>query len=322
MKGHNYSIDILKFICAILVVCLHTNSNLHNTIMPITRCAVPCFFMISGFLLYEENGINKSRLLRNIKHIFNITIWATLLFFVWTEILSIKSNSFFIPHTMQWLEFVFLNENPFGFHLWYLGAYLYVLIIMYIVERKQYYHYLFVITPFLLLCDLIFGKYSLLLLNREIPYICVRNFIFVGIPYFSIGMLMKRYYSKITNINRFILMGVILFVLTSFLERNILISIGKNSIRDHYISTTFPAICLMMSLLTFKIKDRTLCSSIGEKNSLYIYILHPIFITIMFSFVCTLPNRFVIIYEWISPIIIFTVTLIFTIILRKIKIIK
>lgn len=95
MKGHNYSIDILKFICAILVVCLHTNSNLHNTIMPITRCAVPCFFMISGFLLYEENEINKSRLLRNIKHIFNITIWATLLFFVWTEILSILRSDIF-----------------------------------------------------------------------------------------------------------------------------------------------------------------------------------------------------------------------------------
>ena len=48
MIERNYSIDILKFICAILVVFLHTDCVYHDYILPLTRCAVPCFFMISG----------------------------------------------------------------------------------------------------------------------------------------------------------------------------------------------------------------------------------------------------------------------------------
>ena len=49
MIERNYSIDILKFICAILVVFLHTDCVYHDYILPLTRCAVPCFFMISGY---------------------------------------------------------------------------------------------------------------------------------------------------------------------------------------------------------------------------------------------------------------------------------
>lgn len=43
----NHVIDLLKFTCAILVVFLHTKSAYHDALTPITRCAVPCFFMIS-----------------------------------------------------------------------------------------------------------------------------------------------------------------------------------------------------------------------------------------------------------------------------------
>lgn len=51
MIERNYSIDILKFICAILVVFLHTDCVYHDYILPLTRCAVPCFFMISGYFI-------------------------------------------------------------------------------------------------------------------------------------------------------------------------------------------------------------------------------------------------------------------------------
>lgn len=77
-EERNYSIDLLKFICAVLVVFLHTPCIYHKFINPITRCAVPCFFIISGYLLYNKNGINPERLKRNLVHILNINIGATL----------------------------------------------------------------------------------------------------------------------------------------------------------------------------------------------------------------------------------------------------
>ena len=59
MNQRNHSIDILKFVCATLIVCLHTYSKWHDVFIPLTRCAVPCFLMISGFLLYSEKGFGR-----------------------------------------------------------------------------------------------------------------------------------------------------------------------------------------------------------------------------------------------------------------------
>ena len=122
MRSRNYSIDILKFICAVLVVILHTDCRWHEAILPLTRCAVPCFLMISGFLLYDGHGIGRERLSHNIRHILHILLWATLLFVLAKETVSVvREGTLFVPSPRQWIAFVVLNENPFGFHLWYLS---------------------------------------------------------------------------------------------------------------------------------------------------------------------------------------------------------
>ena len=86
------------------------------------------------------------------------------------------------------LKFILLNESPFSGHLWYLGAVFYVLIIYAIADRIHIRKLIYVGTPILLLVDLVFGKYSMALFGREFPYILVRNFLCVGIPYFSSGV--------------------------------------------------------------------------------------------------------------------------------------
>ena len=59
---------------------------------------------------------------------------------------------------------------------------------------------MFYAIPILLLTDLILGKYSLLFLDREFPVIYVRNFLFVGLPYFALGACLKKYSDKISKI--------------------------------------------------------------------------------------------------------------------------
>lgn len=207
MNQRNYSIDVLKFVCAALIVILHTNFQWHEVVLPLTRCAVPCFLMISGFLLYSGNGIGRERLLRNIKHIVHILLWSTILFAVVKEIPYVVHGKLFVPSMRQWLYFIVLNDNPFGFHLWYLGAYLYVLLMMTVVDRYKLWSLLYLITPVLLLGDLVLGKYSLLLLNHEFPYVYVRNFLFVGIPYFTIGVYIKQHVASLAKVNRYIYSG-------------------------------------------------------------------------------------------------------------------
>lgn len=207
MKQRNYSIDILKFICAVLVIFLHTDFKWHDMILPFTRCAVPCFLMISGFLLYSDGGIGQERLIRNIKHIWHIILWSTLLFLVYKEAWSILHGEMFLPSLKQWLFFFIFNDNPFAGHLWYLEAYLYVLLIMLIVDKYRQWKCMLWVTPLLLLGDLVFGKYSLLLFGREYPFVYVRNFLFVGIPYFMIGIWCKMHFDKLLNVNRCIYSG-------------------------------------------------------------------------------------------------------------------
>lgn len=150
MIERNYSIDILKFICAILVVFLHTDCVYHDYILPLTRCAVPCFFMISGYLLFNDGDIEISRLKRSTRNILHIIVWSTLLFACYKEAVAIHQGSVYIPSLRELFNFIVLNENPFGGHLWYLGAYLYVLLIAMIISKYKIWKYCSM--PFLYYC--------------------------------------------------------------------------------------------------------------------------------------------------------------------------
>ena len=186
----NFSVDSLKFVCAVLVVFLHVNSKGHAYYLPITRCAVPCFFMISGYFLMSENM--KARLVMGCNKISRITAISTLLFAVVTLATHHFELSSIIPSFSDLAIFVLLNDNPWGFHLWYLGAYLYVLLICIIIDKYNKWNQAFMAVPILLVIDLIIGKYSILIMGHEFPYIYARNFLFVGLPYFLIGAYIKR----------------------------------------------------------------------------------------------------------------------------------
>lgn len=60
MKKLYPGLDILKFICAIAIVCAHTEGlNDYNIAMslvgPLLVSAVPLFFLISAFLFFRKN---------------------------------------------------------------------------------------------------------------------------------------------------------------------------------------------------------------------------------------------------------------------------
>ena len=231
---------------------------------------------------------------------------------------------FYIPSLRELFNFIVLNENPFGGHLWYLGAYLYVLLIAMIISKYKIWKYMFYAIPILLLTDLILGKYSLLFLDREFPVIYVRNFLFVGLPYFALGACLKKYSDKISKIKYYYwLIGGILFSLTSLMEKWVLLYLDKNPGREHYFSSTLLALCLFLLVLSFKKKEPTIYSTIGNKDSLYIYIFHPLFISIIGMIVGKIAsNSIVNIYSFTAPFVVFLSTMVFIIVIRKIRLIQ
>lgn len=53
--NRNHSVDILRFVCAFLVILLHISTTYNTYTEPIARCAVPIFFMLSGYF-YRGGG--------------------------------------------------------------------------------------------------------------------------------------------------------------------------------------------------------------------------------------------------------------------------
>ena len=299
----NNSIDILKFICAILVVLLHCQWKYHDLLLPLARSAVPCFYMISGFLLFNDGGIGNERLMRNLKNILKITIISTLLFFVWDELLSIFSKrTVLIPSFREMTEWIIFNDCPFGIHLWYLYAYIYALLIVTLFEKLRKLKYLFFSIPFLLLADVILGKYGMVLFGIDVPVPYLRNFLFVALPNFCI------------------IGGGILGVLTSYIERDILTMLNAIASRDNYLSTTFLSLCLFLLVTSFSVSSDNIMTKIGKDDSLYIYILHPIILGV--CGIITLRTGLARPYSYVAPIICIFFTMFTIKVLKFINIIK
>lgn len=334
MSQYKYSIDVLKFICAVLVVILHTGG--YGILIPITRCAVPCFLIISGYLLYNttECRIGQERIKRNIKHIIHIICWSTLLFVVVKEVQAIQNGSFYIPTIRQWVFFIIFNENPFSYHLWYLNAYLYVLLIMLLVDRYNLWRYMLYLAPFFLICNIIliiFGtfitsRYDILQLNYKFPICFARNFLLTGFPYFIIGVWLKKNISRFMAISRSVYaVGIILFSLTSIAEKKVLLYIYQDKCPtiDLYISSTFLAVSLFLFVTSFhNIRNQKLQTFLG-RGSLYIYVFHPLVIFLM----STVTNKILspslsIYYQYVAPIVIIFATVVLIAFLRKIQLIR
>ena len=322
MTERNYSIDVLKFICAVLVVIIHTEWNYQQLVLPIAKCAVPCFFIISGYLLFDKTGIKPERLNRNLIHIGKITLGASFLFIFLKEILNvIRHSSLWMPSFNDLVVWIVFNVTPFAYHLWYLYAYLYVLIIITIVNKYGKWRVLYWITPVLLIADLSLGKYSLLLWGWELPYFYLLNFLFVGLPYFAIGTMIKGKADYIIGtFNKITLCGyTILFTLALYMEKFILLYLEKNPSREHYISSTFLSVFIILIALSIKTDNKSLLSKLGEKDSLYIYVFHPIFVTC-----CTIlfgKMQLSGFYMYFSPIIVICLTIVFIKSIRRVGLI-
>ena len=325
----NYGLDFLKCICAFMVVCIHTSfpGIVGKAVVPICRIAVPLFFMITGY--YYSNTSIKKKELKQIGKIFRLVVLTNIVYFVFSVMQCLQSGDS-LPSFLRSalsiksiLKFVLLNDSPFGVHLWYLGAILYVLLIVFVIERKWDRKCLYPIVPILLLTDLVLGKYSLLLLGRTFPYILVRNFLCVGLPYFLIGDMLFRYKIRMKSRNTLILSVV--FAGVTLAERYLLGRFELNTTRDHYIGTTFMAVCVFLSALHYeggkesKIKN-AVCFA-GSKLSTNIYILHPMFIYVMAVFMKRIVrnNTVETVYGYAAPFIIFFISAAVSLVLYRIS---
>jgi fucose 4-O-acetylase-like acetyltransferase len=324
-ENRKINIDILRFICAFLVVCIHVEFSWDNGYMAaIATIAVPIFFMISGFFYSQTITCGKAK--KQIVKIQKLVIVSNIFYLVWHLIIyGISGGGMdYLKTTItvkSAAEFVIFNESPFSIHLWYLGAILYVLIISQTAIKKNVFDSMYYLIPFLLIGDLVLGKYSVLLWGKDIYYLYSRNCLFFALPYFLLGALIKKKYTVIADFlqNRKYLLVVAIPVFTATLitERYILIHNNLNATREQYLSTTLLAVsAFLLALVSKENKRFEIVAKIGRENSTFIYIVHMFikdFIALLVPM--SLTGR----YYIIRPIIVFAISVVASIMIKIMK---
>lgn len=327
------SLYVLKALCAFFVVVIHFSSRYGYYLYPIIRTAVPCFFMISGYFLYSDNRENMmSKLIKAFRKTLTITIFAYLFYFIVRIVISsILKEDDMNFHITSLLGYIIAGPSIWATgHLWYLVAYLETLLVILLLVWFRSLKLVWILIPLGLITNLLMGKYGFLLpipsdlMINDVPkYMLARNFFTIGIPAFSIGLIIRKYNQMIIQTinkhNAWIISGLLL--LFSIVEFTILYSLyGRTFSGDIAIFTVPFAISLIIICLHYKeFGNDTIFEIIGKKYSSDIYIYH--------MFVASFIIRLIEIIlgklfggNWnffYSAFIIFFATLIFVIIWQK-----
>ena len=276
-KNRNKSLDVLKLIASYFVVFIHFKfSGLAGDIVEaLARFAVPVFFMVSGYFAYS-NSIEK--IISKMKNIIKIYFWGAVIYICFYGILALYDVGikgamwycilYFNPVLI--VKFIVFNVPRSSEHLWFLVALIYVYGLHYFVVKWKIKDCVYLwIGVVLLAIHLLLGV-GLSSMGIVIPPCVIRNFLFMGYPFYCIGMLIRKnedlVHKKITYKRAMILIliGVIETVISYFI-------CGENEL---YIGSVLVAVALL--IISIKTKDIRINEKVIKlsQTSTGIYLIH------------------------------------------------
>lgn len=265
------SLDVMKCFAAFCVVWIHYGTG---WLSPIVRCAVPIFFVITGY--YYPVMVEKGNFWRHIRKLLVMVLCASAMYGVVEFQHQIRQDTLqeWVQETLRLrhiLGLIVYDNDMFGFHLWYFWAVLYDLTIFYLADKWKLTRFLRILAPLLLLVFFV-GNFT--------PwYGKCRNFLFMGLPCMMTGRLIRENsdgkFSFLSN-GKYLwayVGGALMLVCCEMLSLHFICS--DRGIRDMYIFT----LPLFLPLFYYALKhphfgEGTFWATIGSKYSAYIYIFH------------------------------------------------
>lgn len=276
-KTRNISLDLVKVIASFSVVCIHYmfSGEVGVIIKAVARFAVPFFFVISGFFAYYDNS---TKMLKKAFNIAKIYIYSFLLYFVYgaaRELLLGRASgvaeyvcTYLRASTI--LNFLIHNTTISAAHLWFLPALVYCyLVFCGIKKSKLSDNILFIISASLLVVRLLIGEVLGFLGIVEMNTNYFPNFIFVGLPFFALGMFVRKYQS---HLGRFSITALILMLGIGVLETIVSVHFFK----PHMLYLGTPLIVFSLVLIALKYGDKKYSEVVNAFSQLStcIYIFH------------------------------------------------
>lgn len=310
MKKRQYaSIDIARYISALLVVCIHTFpfleiSETFNTywIHTVCRLAVPFFFTTSGYFFFrsysdENEELNEERFKRSLFRLFKIYIIWTVIYLPYT-IFDYMHQGVKIYSIVAYVRDFILNGSYY--HLWFLPALMLSdAIVYYLFKRKGLsttlkvtliaYVVGYLINVYTPLWEVIPGVSFFFGFFTKV-FTTARNGIFFGPMFVAIGLLLARTkrLPKKTSLLAFIVSFALLCIeVTIYKKCNIL-----RDLTSMYICLVPCIFFLVNYLLKVNVPYKKMYT-ILRHDSLLIYTSHILFAKVLLVF---LPNAHLIVY--------------------------
>lgn len=305
----NYdNLDILKYICSILIVVLHLRPFLNfsdeldlafNNI--ITRICVPLFFVITGYFVakkekenphYIENYIKKTIPLYLIWSLIYIpVIVATIVQYLPTINDYLANINIAFPLLILLLIilipiviFVAIIYTGVYYHFWYFPAIIFSLIVLGKWKKKFPLKYLLIISFILLLFGATETYYGVLPVTiKELIsfyyniFFTTRNFLFFGLFYVVLGYFMgekEKIYSKYCFEK--LIISVFLLIFEAILLHD------TERLNSNILLSCIPLVYYLF-ISTIYITNNTKSTFPFRNLSKYYYLIHPMIIFILFS---------------------------------------
>lgn len=280
-SNRSYSIDFIKGIAAISIVCLHCENNdaIDSIIHIVGRMAVPMFFIITGY--YLPSMIKTGHMTKHIYKILKISLSALFFYLPLHCLDAFLSGNLWeqLSQVIQWntiLKQLLFSEYPFNVgasHLWYLIAILYILCLTNFFSKKHLISKLYLLIPVLFSIGYIIS--SVVDQNDPEMRCYYRNFLFIGLPYVLLGSLINTKNNRLTISNKRMVLLLIFFALLYCTEIGLYIFIGLPSHREHYLCIIpLVSIILFLAITNPKFGQHNYITTIGREYSVYIYVIH------------------------------------------------
>lgn len=292
--ARNNSIDIFRFISALLVVAIHTNPateiNLYlgyfcSQILP--RVAVPFFFCVSGYFYIKK--LNRATEKREMIKIFRATFLSYLKIYVFWSIIYMvcdyKQYFYEEASAKGIIAGIVLNFFVYGsyYHLWYFIGIFFSLIIVtgcYLIRVEKVLAYFSVI---LYLAGVLGCAYYQI--GNKIPlfsmlisssyFTLIRRVLLMALPFFMAGYFLPKISGRNISIK---------MVLTGTLFVGEIIVVNILGLNVNIIETIFLYIFLvyvMVWLLLRPQKEKKRAGEICRYLASFVYFSHPLFIMLI-----------------------------------------
>lgn len=275
-SSRNHILELFKLLASYMVVFIHIPFyGTTGTIMDaLARFAVPLFFVISGFY---SRGISPKHIKKRIGSLLRLLVFAAIVYNLYQTLPFLVAG--YTDVVIQFLrgylditaliKLFLLNQPVYFVHFWYLYASICVYLVFCFVSRRNInQRILFWVCIGLLAVNILLGE-VLSAFGVIVPIYYSRNFLFMGLPFFGLGLIASAYQEKLRTLPGYVIalcfvLGTLLTLLSRFL-------FGKNEL---YIGSLLLLFAVMVICLKYSHVKLPIFLTALEGCSTYIFLLH------------------------------------------------